>query len=76
MSVSVHEILDYLDAHLVRNHKGSATTLLKMLYELYTAYNTRQPVQIDGIEIRGEELAFTQGILVGMHLMTEINILP
>ena len=40
MSVSVHEMLDYLDIHPVRNYEGTPTTLLKMLHELYTMYNT------------------------------------
>ena len=74
MAVSIHEMLDYLDTHPVRNYEGTPTTLLKMLHELYTVYNT-QPSG-DTWEKDGEELAFAQGIMVGMHLMTELRMLP
>lgn len=76
MSVSVHEMLDYLDIHPVRNHEGDATTLLQMLYRLYAVYNTMPPIQSKDGEMCGEELAFAQGIMVGMHLMSELWILP
>lgn len=76
MSVSVNEMLDYLDTHPVRSHEGNATTLLKMLYQLYATFNTQKPIPCEAGEIHGEELAFAQGIMVGMHLMTELNTLP
>ena len=74
MAVSIHEMLDYLDTHPVRNYEGTPTTLLKMLHELYTVYNTRPSG--DTLEKDAEELAFAQGIMVGMHLMTELRMLP
>ena len=73
MSISVHEMLDYLDVHPVRNHEGDAESLLKMLLTLYSQYNT---VSFGENELQGEELAFAQGILVGMHLMTELRTVP
>ena len=74
MSVSVHEMLDYLDTHPVRNYEGTPTTLLKMLHVLYTMYNTHPS---EGTWRKdAEELAFAQGIMVGMHLMTELRMLP
>ena len=73
MSVSVHEMLDYLDVHPVRNHKGDAETLLKMLLDLYSQYNI---ISLGEESLQGEELAFAQGILVGMHLMSELRTVP
>ena len=76
MAVSVHEMLDYLDVHPVRNYEGNATTILKMLYEMYAAYNTHSPAGCEAGELQGEALAFAQGILVGLHLMTELRTVP
>lgn len=74
MAVYVHEMLDYLDVHPVRNYQGTADMLLKMLCRLYAEYNTQPPV--DDCRLSGEELAFAQGILVGMHLMSELRTVP
>ena len=76
MAISVHEMLDFLDTHPVRNHEGNATTLMNMLHQLYREYNTLQPICCEAGKLQGEELAFAQGIMVGMHLMTELNTLP
>ena len=99
MSIHISEVLDYLDTHPICCHKGTVTSLMEMLYDVYVMHNT-----IDSEEIQNklqevlillpqnqhepfltslcdicagyELLAFSHGIVVGMHLMSEINTLP
>ena len=102
MSVHINEVLSYLDAHPIHSVEVGVESLLEMLHEVYTMYNS-----IDSEERRAlfeklrpimeslpsgdrdalfsavcdlcrehEQLAFSQGIVAGMQLMTEVNRLP
>lgn len=102
MSIHIHEVLDYLDCHPVNSYEGTVSSLLEMLHEVYTMYNSidsgelkvmfgnLRPVlerlppsdadtlfsNVCDMCLTHEKLAFSHGIVVGMHLMLELNILP
>lgn len=49
MSIHIDEVLDYLDTHPIGCHEGSVKSLMEMLHEVYTMYNS-----IDSEELRGK----------------------
>ena len=68
MSIRLNDLLDYLDQHLIRDHDDSPASVMKALENAYTAN--------DGACTEGELTAFSQGVAVGMQIMTEIRVLP
>ena len=66
MSVCIDEVLDYLDKNLVCQRTDSMPALLEVLHDAYIDYGGS----------REEVTAFSQGVLAGMMLMTEVDRLP
>lgn len=68
MSVHIDEVLDYLDKNLICQRSEDMPSLMAALREAYLLYDT------------GEETpavtAFSQGVLTGMMLMTEVKWMP
>lgn len=70
MSIHIDEVLDYLDSHLVCRDAENMPSLMAALRNTYTLHDT-------GDETGDPELtAFSQGVLTGMMLMTEVNRVP
>lgn len=70
MSIHIDQVLDYLDSHLVCRNADDMPSLMAALRNAY--------VLCDGSEAlpSNELTAFSQGVLTGMLLMTEVNKLP
>lgn len=66
MSVHIDEVLDYLDKNLVCQRSDGMRSLMEILGEAYLGHGGS----------REEVTAFSQGVLTGMLLMTEVNRLP
>ena len=92
MSINIHQVLDYLDETVVCQRADDIHTLMKLLCDAYHFHNqtTVQDLQeklaslgsddpiaaVCGLCRERELLAFSQGVRVGMLLMTEVNYLP
>lgn len=70
MSIHINEVLDYLDDHLVCQRSEGMPSLMAVLREAYVLHDTGEKPSDP------ELLAFSQGVLTGMMLMTEVNRLP
>ena len=68
MSIHIAEVLDYLDENLVCLRADGMHSLMEVLHEAYAAHSS--------VTSREEVTAFSQGVLTGMLLMTEVNRLP
>jgi len=66
MSIHIDEVLDYLDKNLICQHADSMPTLMEVLHDAYIGHGGSKE----------EVTAFSQGVLTGMLLMTEVNRLP
>ena len=66
MSVCIDEVLDYLDRNQVCRYSDGMPSLMEVLKAAYLGHG-------GGAE---ELTAFSQGVLTGMLLMTEVNRLP
>ena len=66
MSVYIDEVLDYLDRNLVCQHADGMASLMNTLQKTYMGYGGSD----------NEVTAFSQGVLTGMLLMSEVNRLP
>lgn len=66
MSIHIAEVPDYLDEHLVCQRSENMPSLMEVLHAAY----------MDHGGSREEVNAFSQGVLTGMLLMTEVNRLP
>ena len=99
MSVHYNDVLDYLDEHPIYYYEGSIKSLLELVHEFYTMYNSidsealrarfrqledilckltlkEQDAFFDTVNslcLESEQLAFSHGVVVGMHMMTDIN---
>lgn len=67
MAVCMDEVLDYLDRNLVCQRADGMPGLLKLLHDAYAHHSTGSQAEVT---------AFSQGVLTGMLLMTEVNRLP
>ena len=102
MSIHIHEVLDYLDRHLVCQQADSKESLMEVLHDAYSLHNDAEgerirsgfaqfrqvlyPISPEAFDsvfsivcdlcMEHELLAFSQGVLTGMLLMTEVNRLP
>ena len=102
MSIYINDVFDYLDTHPVSRYEGDFQSLLEMLHEVYTMYNSIDSDEMHSLFgklrpileslsipqedqlfsavcdlcLEHEQLAFSHGILVGMLLMAEVNMLP
>ena len=65
MSIHINEVLDYLDEHLVCQRAEGMSSLMEVLYDAYAVHGADSS--------REEVMAFSQGVLTGMLLMTEVN---
>lgn len=70
MSIHIDEVLDYLDNNLVCQKAEGMPALMAVLREAYVLHDTGET------ESDPELLAFSQGVLTGMMLMTEVNRIP
>ena len=70
MSIHINEVLEYLDNNLVCQRAENIPSLMAALREAYVLHDT------DGTESDPELLAFSQGVVTGMLLMTEVNRVP
>ncbi len=68
MAIHINEVLDYLDGQLVCQRAEGMSSLV--LREAYTLHDTAETLSDP------ELLAFSQGVLTGMMLMTEVNRIP
>ena len=70
MAVHINEVLHYLEKHFGDKNIENVDSAMKILYDAYYVHNC-----VDGEELcRERELvAFSQGVLVGMLFMTEVN---
>ena len=70
MAIHINEVLDYLDEQLVCQRAEGMSSLMAVLREAYTLHDTAETPS------NPELLAFSQGVLTGMMLMTEVNRIP
>lgn len=70
MSIHIDEVLDYLDANLVCQRSEDMPSLMAVLRDAYTLHGSA------GHTEPAELTAFSQGVLTGMLLMTEVNRVP
>ena len=68
MSIHIDEVLDYLDANLVCRNSADMPALMAALRDACTLHDTGEEAS--------ELTAFSQGVLTGMMLMSEVNRLP
>lgn len=66
MSVYIEEVLDYLDQNLVCQQADGMSSLMEILQKIYMGHGGSPK----------EVTAFSQGVLTGLLLMTEVNRLP
>ena len=73
MAVHINEVLTYLEKHFGRTEAGRIDSVMEKIYDAYNIHNCA-----DGGDLcrEREVLAFSQGVLVGMLFMTEVNMLP
>ena len=69
MSIHINQVLDYLDSHLVCRDADKMPSLMAALRDAYTLHDCPE-------DQGGELTAFSQGVLTGMLLMSEVNRLP
>lgn len=70
MSIHIDQVLDYLDEHLVCQRSEDMPSLMAALRDAYMLHDL-------AVEAESPELtAFSQGVLTGMLLMTEVNRAP
>ena len=67
MSIHIDEVLDYLDAHLVCQRSEDMPSLMAALRDAYALHDTGEK------HATPELTAFSQGVMTGMLLMTEVN---
>ena len=67
MSIHIDEVLDYLDRNLVCQRSEDMPSLMAVLHDVYAGNSSGSEAEIT---------AFSQGVLTGMLLMTELNRLP
>lgn len=67
MSIHIDEVLDYLDKNLVCRRADGMPSLMKLLHDAYAEHSSGSAAEVT---------AFSQGVLTGMLLMTEVNRLP
>lgn len=73
MSIHIDQVLDYLDSHLVCQNAKDMPSLMAVLCDAYVLHDwADSPENPQSAELR----AFSQGVLTGMMLMTEVNRLP
>ena len=70
MAIKIKDVLDYLDQHPICSECGDVKTLLEVIREVYVFYNGTEG---DSLCREREQVAFEQGVVVGMQLMTEVN---
>lgn len=71
MAIKIQDVLDHLERHPICDQCGDVKTLLGMIREIYVFYNkTETPCALCR---EREQVAFEQGVVVGMQLMTEVN---
>ena len=70
MSIHIDEVLDYLDANLVCQRSADMPSLMAVLRDAYMLHDLAEAADPP------ELTAFSQGVLTGMLLMTEVNRLP
>jgi len=70
MSIHINEVLEYLDNNLVSQRAENIPSLMAALREAYVLHDTGET------ESDPELLAFSQGVVTGMLLMTEVNRIP
>lgn len=70
MAVHINEVLEYLEKHFGGREIGNIDSAMEKIYDAYHVHNC-----MDGEELCRERelLAFSQGVLVGMLFMTEVN---
>lgn len=69
MSIHIDQVLDYLDTNLVCRNADNMPSLMAALRDAYTLHDCPE-------DQGGELTAFSQGVLTGMLLMSEVNRLP
>lgn len=81
MSIYLNEVLDYLDTHPVCRQADSVESVMALLQDAY-ALHCEMPVRecFPGLPEKlytfceeQEKQSFSQGVVVGMLLMTEVN---
>ena len=70
MSIHIDEVLDYLDANLVCQRAEGMPSLMEALRDAYRLHDSAEGGESP--ELR----AFSQGVVTGMMLMTEVNRVP
>jgi len=70
MSIHINEVLEYLDNNLVSQRAENIPSLMAALREAYVLHDTGET------ESDPELLAFSQGVVTGMLLMTEVKRIP
>jgi len=70
MSIHIDEVLDYLDEHLVCQRSEDMPSLMAALRDVYALHDTGEK------NTSPELTAFSQGVVTGMLLMTEVNRMP
>lgn len=72
MSIHINQVLDYLDNQRVCQQADNMESLMGLLHDAYCIHNSTDNRQLREYE----QLAFTQGVVVGMLVMTEVNRVP
>ena len=70
MSIQIDEVLDYLDTNLVCRRAENMPSLMAALRDAYILHDSAESPE------SAELTAFSQGVLTGMLLMTEVNRIP